>query len=195
MPNSYGLIVEGAYDAAVFEELIRRIANPQVRIVSRSCGGLPNLKKLYPALLEDLEHSLQGGPVAKALVVCDADNKNPIEVEQALQRRIQGRVFSFPDGVGFHAVRRAMETLLLADEEAINSVRRSRRGVGKDATGLRENPEDISGPKQRLTDMLSQAGLPYDAQVCAEIARAARLDVISRVCPYFNVLIRKIHDC
>lgn len=43
--NSYGIVVEGPYDVAIFPELIRRVLSRDVPIISRPCFGKDDLKK------------------------------------------------------------------------------------------------------------------------------------------------------
>jgi len=41
--NSYGIIVEGTYDSAVYEAIIRRLASHDVSVRAFDCRGKPNL--------------------------------------------------------------------------------------------------------------------------------------------------------
>ena len=88
MPSSYGIIVEGDFDAAVFRVLVEKIRKTSLPVYSRQCVGIANLKRNFPALLRDLEHAHHGNPVDKALVIRDADNGNPLEQEAELAARV-----------------------------------------------------------------------------------------------------------
>ena len=120
MMESYGVIVEGPYEEGVYEEFIRKICPEARNIRFRTAGGCSQVMKRFPTLLQSLEHVTdQGGPVEKALVTRDADCKDPAIIEAKMQESVSRCVFSFPKGVGYHAVRQETETWLLADPEAI----------------------------------------------------------------------------
>lgn len=191
--GSYGVVVEGAYDTPVYEELIRKIASREVAVISRETGGVTKLIRLFRGMLRDFEHVRGGQPVDKVLIIRDSDGRDAASLERDMQDRIRGQQFSFPRGIKFHAVRRAMETWLLADVGAINSVALSRGGRGVPA--VQETLEDIEDPKQRLTRLLSLAGLPYDPQVCREIARQANIETLKYRCPSFRSFQEKVMDC
>lgn len=190
---SYGLVVEGAYDEPVYVELIRRIISPSVEVVMRTAGGVPQLRKLFPTLLKDLEHARGGGPVDKVLVIRDADNKDPVVLEQSLTQQIQGIEFSFPRGVHFHAVRRSVETWLLADTDAINHTTLTRNGGP--VAGVNDPLEDLIDPKKVLGRMLRDAGVPYTAQVGREIAERIDLSILRNRCPSFPSFEQKVIHC
>jgi hypothetical protein len=46
--SSYGIIVEGDYDSAVYDAIIRRLASPDVHIKPLVCRGKTNLMKRIP---------------------------------------------------------------------------------------------------------------------------------------------------
>lgn len=194
MPSvSYGIVVEGPSDAAVYEEFILKICSTDVEIIPRLARGVSDLMKHFPIFFRDLEHIKQGRPVDKALVIRDSGRKDPALVEQEMADRIEGSAFSFLNGIKFHAVRREMETWLLADVEAINSVALSRDG--RRVTPVQETLEDIARPKERLMRVLSTAGLPYDFEVCREIARQANTETLRYRCPSFRSFEQKVLDC
>jgi hypothetical protein len=125
---TYGLIVEGPYDAAVYEELLRKAVPAIAQLVSRPVGGKTQLLNKLLGFLRDLEHVVNGAPVDKVLVVRDANGKDPAQLEKTLTDRIQGKVFTFPHAIQFHAVRRSVEAWLLADTAALNEVAAARGG-------------------------------------------------------------------
>lgn len=190
---SYGIVVEGPYDVPVYEELIRKISAADVEIVPRPAGGVSSLMKLIPALLRDLEQIRQGRPVDKAVVVRDAGPKDPASVERVMAEKIQGQTFSFPRGVQLFAVRRTMETWLLADENAINSVALPRGG--RTAARVQGTLEEIADPKERFILLLSEARLPYDPEVCREIASRVDIETLGYRCPSFRSFQQKVIDC
>lgn len=178
----------------VYEELIRKICSADVEIISRPTGGVSRLMNTFPKLLGVFEHIRQGRPVDKALVIRDAGGRNLASVERLMGERIQGRTYSFPRGTQLVAVRRTMETWLLADEDAVSFVALPRGGrrVARIQEPLEES---IVDPKDRFIRWLSQARLPYDPQVCRDIARQIRIEVLRDRCPSFRSFERKVLDC
>ena len=192
MPNSYGIIVEGAFDRAVFVELIRKIREDALPVHSRDCGGLPKLKKNFPALLGTLENAHNGNPVDRALVIRDSDGGDPAALEEGLRGRVEGKEFAFRYGVRFYAVSQKMETLLLADADAINRVAQARGVFRRKATRPQMDLETIPNPKEHVLDLFSLAGLLYTAEACGEVAADADLDLIRRYCPSIENFISKV---
>lgn len=192
--DSYGIVVEGDYDIGTYEELIRKICGRGVQVESRVAYGRVRLVRKVLGHLKSLEHSsIIGGPVDKALVVRDANGRNPAEVEGEIRARIGNRAFPFPRGIGVHAVRQEMETWLLADLAAIDKVARA-RNVRDRVRPIRGSLEDMQHPSQKFEEVLSQAGLNYTAQVCREIAREIDLAVLRDRCPSFCEFERKVLD-
>jgi hypothetical protein len=172
-----GLVVEGIYDEAVLTELVRKCHPSEVDVICRHCAGAIQLMKTFPVLLKQFEHSNAGLPVDKALVIRDADHKNPDDMIAKMKDKIGGRTFSF--SVKLLVVVEEMEAWLLADEEALASV-----------TGRRQqrilNPETVYDPKERLRDILSGARIAYAPERARLIAAASRVDVLADRCPSFK---------
>jgi hypothetical protein len=103
--ESYGIIIEGQYDAGVYEELIRKICHEAKVVKVRETGGREQLMKKFPGLLRTFEHEMPAGPVDKAMVIQDADCRDVAAIETRMRDSISRRNYSFPDGIGFHAVR------------------------------------------------------------------------------------------
>ena len=188
--DSYGLVVEGTYDVGVYEELIRRLAGNQVRIVVRDMGGVPNLLKSFYVILRDLEHGLDDQPVQRVLVVRDADGKDPGTLEDRMHDRLRGETFSFRDGVRLHAVVQSVETWLLADAAAISSVATARGGQA--ATGVAEELESMANPKVVLERCLSAAGLVPTPLVYREIGQRLDLPTLRTRCPHYPMFEAKV---
>ncbi len=186
MPNSYGIVVEGDFDKAVFHKLIERIHGAAPPIYVRQCHGVSVLKKLFPILLRDLEHVHRGGPVERALIIRDADGRDPLALEAELRERMRGQVYGFRFGVGLCIINQKMETLLLADPDAINRVAELRAVLRRRVSRPRGSLEAIARAKELFIEILSNAGLQYTAEVCREIAGQADLGVIRRLCPSFE---------
>lgn len=194
MPSwTYGLIVEGPYDVAVYQELLRKITPTLDRIVARPVGGVPNLHRLLLPLLRDLENAVTGNPVDKVIVIRDTGGRDAAQLEMDLANRIHGQRFAFAYGIQFHAVRRTVETWLLADAGAINAVAAVRGGCS--IPDVHGELEEIEDPKDRFVRLLSAAGLPFDSAVCREIAAQAKLEVLRYRCPSFRAFEGKARDC
>jgi hypothetical protein len=190
--NSYGIIVEGTYDSAVYETIIRRVASHEVYVRALDCTGKTNLMKNFPGLLKIFEHEISGGPVDMAVVVRDADGKEPGEIEAQMRLKVEGRRYPFPLGVRFHAVRNAMDAWLLADVNAINAV--ALRRSGKRVTKSYASPEELLNPKEAFRRLLSEHNVDYTAPACSEVAREASLEVLSEKCPRFRIFADLV-DC
>ena len=83
MPRvALGLVVEGAYDTAVFGELIPRILGGEVQI-SRviETGGSGRLMARVPSYVKAMEFANAGGPVDRVIVVRDSNAKGPAKVK------------------------------------------------------------------------------------------------------------------
>ena len=190
--NSFGLIVEGGYDVAVFETLIRRLTSSDIEIRHRNCGGRTNLMREFPALLRTFEHSIDGNPVEMALVIRDSDGKDPSEVESQMQAKIQNRSYPFAQGVHFVAIQQAMDAWLLSDASALDAA--SQRRGGRRITRTADAPEDLVRPKEYLRNLLAVNRVTYTAELCREIAQEADLDTLANTCPRFS-LFRELVDC
>lgn len=190
--NSYGIIVEGTYDSAVYETIIRRVASHAVQIKPRPCGGRTNLLKEFPGLLRTFEHAIDGNPVDMAIVIRDADGKDATQVEDGMRLKIAHRQYPFPLGVRCYAVSQAMDAWLLADANAISSAVQRRRG--RRVTRSIEAPEGLLRPKESFRQLLTDHGADYTAELCREIAEEIDLEVLSQRCPRFRVFADLV-DC
>jgi hypothetical protein len=190
--SSYGIIVEGNYDSAVYGALIRRLALPEAHIKPLPCQGKANVMKKFPGLLSTFKYEVGGNPVDMAIVIVDSDGKDPIEVEAKMQQKIQGRKYPFPLNVRFYAVPQAMDTWLLADVGAIDAAVQ-RRG-GKRVTRSHDDPESLPHPKEWFRNLLTDHHATYTAPLCREIAEETDLQVLSQRCPRFRVFAELV-DC
>lgn len=188
-----GIVVEDQRDANVYTALIKRIRPDVETVLERPCRGVAGVRQRFVGWLKNFEWHT-GYRVVKALVIRDCDCQEPREAEEELARILQQSGFqpSFP--VHFYATRREVETLLLADEGAVNLVarRREKRAAAQAAAG---SLEDIADAKEKFRRMLSQARLPADPTVYAEIASAIDLDRISARCPYFQQFVNRVRTC
>jgi hypothetical protein len=127
-----------------------------------------------------------------AIVIRDADGKNPDEVEAQMREKIQGRRYPFRLSVRLHAVRHAMDAWLLPDVAAINTASELRRG--KRVTRSHDSPEDLLHPKDELRRLLTDHKVTYTAEVCRDIAQRIDLRVLGERCPRFRVFAELV-DC
>ncbi len=190
---TYGLIVEGPRDKAMYEALISRICGTSLSFRTRVCNGVSELRKKFPVYLRNLESVMQGGPVDKALVIRDSGGKDPTVLKTEMSASIQGVEYAFPRGIKLCVVRRALETWLLADAEAITTVARARGG--RQVQEVQGILEDIEDPKQKLRSVLSQGRIELTDVVCAEIAAHVRLDRLEYRCPSFREFKPNVTDC
>ncbi len=185
---SYGLIVEGAKDAAVYPCLTRRTDSPDADTYVLDCGGVGRLMKEFPAFLRRFEHVHNGGPVDKAIVIRDADRKRADDVIAEMRRRLGDKTYGFP--VDLCVISRETETLLLADIPAIQRVSGA-RGGGR-VPPVQENLDTIFDAKGRLSRVLSEARLSVTPALYAEIAKELDLGTLRQRVPTFNDFERSV---
>lgn len=190
--DSYGIIVEGDYDSAVYDPVIRKLTSQDVYIKALPCRGRTNLMADFPGLLPTFEHHLGGGPVDMAIVIRDADGKDPQEVEERMKSKIEGRHYPFRLGVRFFAVSQAMDAWLLADVNALNAAVQARSG--KLIARSHDDPDGLLRPKEWLRKLLADHKVGYTSAVCYDIARALDLEVVAEKCPRFRVFAERV-DC
>jgi hypothetical protein len=190
--TSYGIITEGSFDAAVHGTLIRRLNSSGIHIRVLPCNGRDDLRKRFPRLLRAFEYEVDNGPVDMAIVIRDADGKDPEEVEASMRSEIQGQRYPFRLDVRFHAVRNSMDAWLLADVNAINAACKTRGG--KHVTKTLGNPENLLRPKESFRSLLSDHKVPYTVELCREIAERVDLQALSQACPRFRVFTDLV-DC
>ncbi|MGH7289244.1 MAG: DUF4276 family protein, partial [Myxococcota bacterium] len=89
--------------------------------------------------------------------------------------------------VAVHAVKREMETWLLADTAAI-----SRVAGGGAVTPIGGQLEDQQHAKEALMKMLSRVAVPYTPAVCRNIAQEIDLSTLRGRCPSFASFERKV---
>ena len=156
---TFGLVVEGHDDEAVLKELIRKCVPSEVEVIGRKCGNKVALTKRFPKFLEEFRYS--GLNFHKAIVIRDADGKDPVPLIKAMESKISNRGHPFP--VKLLVIVQELEAWLLADGEAIAAV------TNKKAPVVRY-PERLSNPKEKLKNILSQARIAYTPEVARRIA-------------------------
>jgi hypothetical protein len=186
---TFGLVVEGDYDEAVLTEFIRKCVGYDIEIVSRVCNLKGSLMKRFPGFLEEFRYVKQGMPVDRALVVRDADMREPQGLLREMESKIAHRTYEFAP-VRFVAIVRELEAWLLADSEAIATV--TREYSGRVVPMVNESIEDLVDPKARLQKMLSEAKVAYTREVVRKIAAAANLESIAYRCPSFRSFVHTV---
>lgn len=183
----YGAIVEGVYDVGVFEELIPRLCPYPAAVTVKEAGGRTRLMSRFPRWLRMFEHSTSsGGPVERALVIRDANGRDPADVETDMRRKLAGLAYGFRYGVEVHAVRHETETWLLADTAAISRV------AGCNTPTVDGQLENRLQAKEDLMGVLSDVALPYTPEVCRRIASMIDLPTLRVRCPSFGAFERKV---
>ena len=188
---TFGLVVEGDYDEAVLSEFIRKCAGRDVEIVSRVCNPKGSLMKSFPGFLEEFRYVKQGTPVDRALVIRDADMREPQVLLREMESKIAHRTYEFFP-VRFIVIVRELEAWLLADSEAIATV--TRGYSGRVVPVVNEFIEDIADPKARLQRMLSDAKVAYTREVARKIAAAANVEYIAYRCPSFRGFVQAVRN-
>ena len=179
---TFGLVVEGSYDEKALPEIIRKFIQTDIKFVPRPIAQKGKFTRFFGTYLEEFRHVNQGTNVDRALVIRDANHKNPEELIRDMQNRIVNRSYPFP--VRFHVIVRELETWLLADEEAISRVTRARSG--RTVARVQEELESIEAPKERLKRILSNAEVVYTSEVARQIAAESNLETIQYRCPGFG---------
>jgi len=187
--STFGMVVEGAYDEAALTEIIRTCVEGEIEVIGRPCFG--SIISKFRGFLEEFRYANQGSPVDKALVIMDANGKDADQLIERAQERITNRKYPFP--VKIVVIIRELESWLLADETAISSV--TVEYSGRTAPRVNEPPEEIVAPKERLTGLLSGAGVYYTAEVARRIAAAVDIERLSYRCPGFTRFREAVTDC
>lgn len=187
----YGIVVEGSYDEAALIELIKKCISSDIEIIARPCGGKDRLMKSFPGHLESFRYGKQGSHIDKAIVIRDADTRNPDELSERMRSKMAGRTYPFE--VKFIIIVQELETWLLADEKAISKVTQARSG--RTVTRVNENLESIIKPKEKLQNILSNSGVPYTPAVAREIAKELDISEVEYRCPRFKEFHQAVIDC
>jgi hypothetical protein len=175
---SVGIVAEGEKDIAVLEVLIPRIRS-ESNIARRITTNGPMKKKIATSLQALQFNVTPEGPVDRALVIGDSNGKPPEQVEEDMRTRAGNRAYNFPRGFAFHAVQQAMETWLLADENAISRV------AGRPVPPAGGQLEALVNPKARFQTVLTRAGLLVTPTTYGRITAEVNLDVLRDRCRGF----------
>jgi len=183
---TFGLVVEGNDDEAALKELVQKCASGDATVMGRRCGNRVRLMQKFPGFLEEFRHIKEGTSVDKALVVRDADNKDPAKLLVTMEGKVANRTYPFP--IKLLVVVQELEAWLLADEHAVSVV------TGKGAP-IVQHPEKLYDPKERLKSVLSAAKISYTPEIARKIAASANVDAIESRCPSFKRFREAVLDC
>jgi hypothetical protein len=139
-----------------------------------------------PGFLRGFRHVRQGSAVDKALIIRDADGKEPNALVHRLNVTINTRAYPFP--VIPVIIVQELETWLLADSEALSQV------TGRSISEITESLEAIMELKERLKNILSDANMAYTTEIARKIAAATRLEILEYRCPSFQVFRQALRD-
>jgi hypothetical protein len=181
-------VVEGPYDEAALAEIIKNCLPSEIEIIPRPCG---TVIKNFRDFLEEFRYAKPGSCVDKALVIRDADNKDPDALLEKMRSKLASRTYPFE--VKLIIIVQELETWLLADEEAISKVAQARSG--RAVARVNEDIKSIFQAKERFRRILSGAGVPYTREVAREIAKESDPDKIEYRCPRFREFRQAVTDC
>ena len=170
-----GLVVEGKYDAAVYEALVQRIV-PRIDLRVRQC----HLMEIN-GICKDL--AVVG--VGKALIIRDLDKYQPDNLIAKVKRQVNVDGIQLGIAIAIHE----LESWLLCDVDAVNRVCEKRgRYCDKPIimAPLPESPDRLLNPKEVLKNHLSKCGIGYTSSVAADIAKYADIAILERESPSFR---------
>ena len=147
-------VVEGPGDVAALPELLGRILRERFNrpdvIVAQGKSGVvtTNGRQKLESKLENFLRHAQNKPECDAiLVLLDADDDCPVELAQRLLQRCEQIGLNRP--VQIVCAHRSYESWFLASLDTI----KGQRGIS-DTAVLSQAAEDVSNPKQWLTDQM-----------------------------------------
>ena len=169
-----GVIVEGGSDEKVIREIAHKLG---VRVeVRRSKRGAtiqsPRKTKSYVDLFSDCE---------KVVILKDSHCSDPHAKEENLRGRLQREGLLVDGDLHICMVVHAIESWLLADEEAISDY------LGSKVKELR-NPENECKPEEVLEERFKRTGRVYlkGGEAPGELARRLKLEKVVTRCPSFK---------
>lgn len=187
----FGLVAAGNYDVSVLGTLLRRLRPDLLRVVPRGCGNDYKVTTTFRSRIREFMYVNDGRPADKAIVVRDTHGSTP---ERVLQRLREANVEDYPFPVEFAVVVPAIESWLLADHNALTTVTHE-RGTPTQYPPPDRSPEQMLDPKQRISELLASAQVPYTEVVAARIAELASLERIEQLCRSFTFFKRAAEHC
>jgi hypothetical protein len=186
-----GVIAEGERDCVAYDALIRKLRNDIESVIYVPCNGRIDLKKFFVGYLKSFQYGYP--PIQKAFIIRDSDCRDTGPCEAELKSVLTAKHFTPDFSVDFHATKCELETWLLSDETALNTVAR-RRGRRGQVARLQIQLESHNNAKEIFISRLSQfrPPLPDDPAVYGEVANAANVETISERCPNFREFSAKV---
>jgi len=184
------IVVEGPSDRAAYPVLMERIRTGLRVNQIRDCGGKTKLKNSFVGLLKELERN-PAWSIERVFVIQDSDCKPHEEIEARLQSKLSESHFAPEFQVRCFATKCVLESWLLADPRAINTISR-RRGKHKQVESVQVDLDSYKDAKKLFWEQLSKAELQAVPPVYAEIASVIELGQISSRCLSFRRFKEKI---
>lgn len=186
------IVVEGQTDLATYPVLIQKIRNDVEVVLRKQCWGRVETK-----FVNHLKYfqTRRDKAIQRVFVIRDSDCADPHPLEAKLSETLDRSGCEFEFQVYFYATKCKLESLLLADEDAINHVAQNRSHPN---TILRVDysceTEDNNNAKKLFLNTLSRVELPNDERVYSEIAQASDVQIIAERCPYFRQFISRLRS-
>ena len=169
-----GFIVEGPSDEKVVEEICRKLqVQPKIKQMRKAIN--PRKAKAFADFLLDMS-------CEKVIILKDSHCSNPTKIEINLRDRLieESLRDKIDREVRICIVVHAIESWLLADEEAIGDYLRSKvKGI--------HNPENECKPEDVLDGFFKKNNREYlkGGEAPREIAKRLRLEKVIKKCPSF----------
>jgi hypothetical protein len=169
-----GFIVEGPSDEKVVEEICRKLqVQPKIKRMRKAIN--PRKAKAFAEFLLGLD-------CERVIILQDSHCSSPVKVEENLRNRLieESLKAKMNRAVKICIVVHAIESWLLADEEAIGDYLRSKvRGI--------YNPENECKPDVVLDEIFKRYGRDYfkGGEAPREIAKRLSLERVTEKCPSF----------
>lgn len=169
-----GFIVEGRSDEKVVEEICRKLqVQPKIKQMRKAIN--PRKAKAFADLLLDLS-------CEKVIILKDSHCSTPTKIEINLRDRLieESLRDKIDREVRICIVVHAIESWLLADEEAIGDYLRSKvKGI--------HNPENECKPEDVLDEIFKKNNREYlkGGEAPREIAKRLSLENVIKKCPSF----------
>ena len=170
-----GVIVEGESDEKVIREITRKLGVPAKIRRSRRGATIQSPRKTgsyVVDLLSDCE---------KVVILKDSHCSDPHAKEENLRGRLQGAGLPVDGDLHICMVVHAIESWLLADEEAISDY------LGSKVKELRD-PETECKPEEVLEELFKKTGKVYlkGGEAPRELARRLSVEKLITKCPSFK---------
>ena len=166
--------MEGTSDEKVVEEICRKLqVQPKIKRMRKAIN--PRKAKAFAELLLGMD-------CERVIILQDSHCSSPVKVEENLRNRLieESLKAKIDREVKICIVAHAIESWLLADEEAIGDYLRS------NVRGIYE-PENECKPDEVLNELFKKHGRDYfkGGEAPREIAKRLSLERVTKKCPSF----------